>query len=187
MAISRRARALRRAAGPVRLEAIRWTVALGTLLGAGSLAYALAPSPTAQAAEQRRSLVTLAEVASRVDAKSVSLPNLTELLRADVETELSAIDWAREGARQSYLISASVVRLKAERSGDTLHATCAVSATIRDKQRGTLIAIVEGRARAEQVHARPGAHPSLGVERDALSGAAQSTVGAIAKAIRQAR
>jgi hypothetical protein len=134
----------------------------------------------------RRPLVTLAEVGSRVEA-GTSLPNVTELLKTDAEAELAAIDWATVGVRKPYLVSASVTHLEARRDDGALRAICTVSVTIREAQSGTILAVVEGRARSESGSARPSRdEAAVEAERGALSGAVHGAVSAIASAIRRA-
>jgi hypothetical protein len=133
-------------------------------------------------AKAARAPVTLAEVASQVDASATRLRNLTDLLRQDVEAELRAIDWQRAKVRRRYRISAALVTLSSTTTGEhTLRASCVVSAAVRD-DRGVLLAIVEGRARAEDA-------PSAAerAERDALSAAARSAIKAVPESIRRAQ
>jgi len=82
---------------------------------------------------------------------------------------------------KSYLISASVVRLDSMSEDKKLRASCTVSATLRDAERGTILATLEGRARAEDA-----ATKGERAERDALAAAAQGAVNAIPEAIRRA-
>ncbi len=145
------------------------TIALG-------LAAAVLATPSAFA-DKKSAPVTLAEVASQ--AKATRLTNVTALLRDDIETELAAIDWSKAGVRKRYLLSAAVVRLESTARDGALAASCTVSATVRD-DRGTILAIVEGRARAEEA-------PSAAAvaERGALAAAARGAVTAVPEAIRR--
>lgn len=177
---SRRGDARRRARG-------RWGALVGALAAVLASAPALAAHAERPPIAQKRARVTLAEVASRVDPGKTSLPNPTELLRGDVEAELAAIDWSKEGVRRSYLVSASLVKLEAQTAGAGLRALCAVSATIRDAEHGTILAVVEGRARAEEGSPGTRGDAAVRAERGALSAAAHGAVAAIPEAIRRAR
>jgi hypothetical protein len=161
-------------------------IAAALLLGAPAIS---ARADGATVVHAKRAGVRLAEVSSRVDPAATSLTNVAELLRSDVEAELAAIDWKKEGVQRSYLVSASVVRLDSDRSGGAVRVSCAVSATIRDAERGAILAMVEGRARAEEgSSSAPGARREADVraERGALSAAAHGAVSAIPEAIRRA-
>lgn len=125
--------------------------------------------------------VTLAEVTIS-GAESSRLINLPDLVRHDVETELAAIDWSKLGFRRHYKLSASVVRLSSARNGDqNLMASCTISAAVRDAERGTLLVIIEGRARAEDA---TGA--AAEAERGALAGAVRGAITAVPEAIQRA-
>jgi hypothetical protein len=124
--------------------------------------------------------VTLAEVTIS-GAESSRLVNLPDLVRHDVEAELAAIDWSKLGLRRHYKLSASVVRLSSARNGDqNLMASCTISAAVRDAERGTLLVIIEGRARAEDA---PGA--AAEAERGALAGAVRGAITAVPEAIQR--
>ncbi len=127
--------------------------------------------------------VTLSEVAQNPAEGSTRLPNLAELLRHDVESELAAVNWKAEKLRRRYTLSAAVVRFSSAQSSErSVLASCTVSASVRDAERGTLLAIVEGRARAEDA---PSA--AIEAERDALAGAVRGAITALPEAIRQAQ
>lgn len=126
--------------------------------------------------------VTLTEVVSQIDPGATRLSNLTELLRVRVEAEIGAIDWSKEGLRRRYKLSASVVRLETSRSGAGLQVSCTISAAVRDAERGTLLATIEGRARVEGASSA-----GTSAEQDALTGAVHSAIGAVPEAIRQTK
>lgn len=148
---------------------------------AALLAAALLSLP-ASADGTRAAPVTLAEVASQVEPGATRLPNLKELLRLRVEAEIGAIDWSKEGLRRRYTLSASVVRLETSSADGALQVSCTVSAAVRDAERGTLLAIVQGKARVEgSSSAGPGA------EQGALAGAVRGAIGAVPDAIRRAQ
>ena len=124
--------------------------------------------------------VTLGEVATSVAAQSTRLVNVGDLLRHDAEAELAAIDWSKTKLRHRYTVSALIVRLDSAPLGArALSASCTVSAAVRD-ERGALLAIVEGRARAEDA-----ATAGIAAERDALAGAVRSAIIAVPEAIRR--
>jgi len=127
--------------------------------------------------------ITIAEVTAGAGAGSSRLANVTDLLRHDVEAELSAINWAKLGIRRRYTISASLVRLESTTTGaKSLLASCTVSVAVRDSAQGTILAIVEGRARAEDMPAAAAA-----AERDALAGAARGAITAVPEAIKRSQ
>jgi hypothetical protein len=128
--------------------------------------------------------VTLAEVASQVEPSATRLGNLKEVLRREVEAELAAIDWSKESLRRRYRLSAAVVRLDTARAGGGLRISCTVSAAVRD-DRGVLLAVVEGRARADGDEGT-GAGVAT-VEQGALAGAVRGAITAVPEAIRRSR
>jgi hypothetical protein len=130
--------------------------------------------------KRRSSLVTLREVTNGVGAKATKLGDVTVILRKDVETELDAIDWRKAGASRRYHVSAALVRLDSVRAAGALTVTCAVSATLRDAREGRVVAVVEGRARADDATESVAA-----TQRDALAVAARSAVIALPEAIRR--
>jgi hypothetical protein len=124
--------------------------------------------------------VTLAEVTAH-EASSTRLGDVPALVRKDAEEELSRIDWSKLSLRRRYKLSASVVRLDSARTGEkSLTASCTISAAVRDADRGTILFIVQGNARAEDV-------PSavLSAERDALAAAVRGAITAVPEAMRR--
>lgn len=115
--------------------------------------------------------VTLAEIATPPQAAGERAAGLREQIRKTAEAELAAIDWSGHSIRKRYKLSASVTKLDRKREGALSMATCTVTAAIRDAERGTLLAIVEGRARAE---AQGSDAPTL--ESDALEGAVRGAI-----------
>lgn len=144
-------------------------------------APAAGPPAAPVAAEAAATPITLAEVNTQVDPAATHLPDLKDILRRSAEAELKAIDWGKEGLRRRYKVSAAVVQLQSGREGRLLRASCAVSAAVRD-ERGALLAIVEGRARAEEEGAAPAS-----AERGALEGAVQGAIRRLPEAIRRAQ
>ena len=122
--------------------------------------------------------VTLTEVASSVRSQRVG--NLVEVLRTEAESELVSIDWGKRKPKRRVSLSASLTRLDSTQTQKTLQATATVSATLRDARTGALLAILEGRAQAED---RPSA--AAAAERDALKAAVRQAVGSIPEALRR--
>lgn len=106
-----------------------------------------------------------------------SLADPAGLLRDDVSQALAALDWGKK-PKQKYLVSASLVRLDGVPSERGRTASCTVSATLRTAKGGSVVAILEGRARAED-----GPTSGSRAERDALAAAAKSTVRAVKDAV----
>jgi hypothetical protein len=164
--------------GAARLRVFR---AMSLVLAVGA-APIVAPL-TASGAPSPKPPVTVAEVESRVDAASLSLQNPIELLKNDVETEIAALDWSKAPARRLYKVSAAIVTLESKKVDGTMARTsCTVSVSIREAKGGTLLAILEGRARVEDALTA-----SAGAQRDALTGAVRGAVAGIPEAIRSAR
>jgi hypothetical protein len=150
----------------------RATAAAGSTAGASALKEKKAPKPP----------VTVAEVASSVDAAKLSFTNPTEALKQDVEAELAAIDWSKSPARRQYKLSASIVALSSTNvDGKVARTSCTVSVSIREAKGGTLLAILEGRSKVEDALAA-----SARAQRDALTGAVKGAVAAVPEAIRRA-
>ncbi|MFO0761863.1 MAG: hypothetical protein U0359_35810 [Byssovorax sp.] len=149
------------------------------LPSSGTLSFA---EPRAAPDRSATPPVTLGEVAASPAEGSTRLSNLGELLRRDLEAELGAVDWKAEGLRRRYTLSAAVVRVSSAPDGDrNVRASCTVSASIRDAERSAVLAIVEGKAKADG----PGAMDDA--ERDALAGAVHGAIRALPEAIRRAQ
>jgi len=183
---------LRRRGGESTKQAARplaRAIALAALAALATPAFA-APRPPGAAVDQAEQVeqartpalpVVLGEVTS--NAASAHLSNITELLRDNVQAELSAIDWSKSKLRRRYKISASVVKLEsAASSARSLTTSCTVSAALRDAERGTVLAIVEGKAKVEDAPAAIAA-----AERDALAGAVRGAISALPEAIMRAQ
>jgi len=145
-----------------------------------SAALPMSP-PGLRAGEAAAQAVTLAEVTTQVDPAATHLPDLKDVLRRSVEAELRIIDWGKEGLRRRYKLSAAVMRLETASSGGVQRSSCSVSTAVRD-ERGKLLAIIEGRARAEE----PGVG-AASTERGALEGAVQGAIRRLPEAIRQSQ
>lgn len=178
MSIDRSARTLVRADANTTRADRRWRSVAGAFGIAAIVLFAQrALGEERKPPPARPSPVTLADVGSR--ATTTKLGNITDLLRRDVESELAAIDWTKSRVNRRYVVSASVVRLDSELRDAGLLASCTVSATLRD-ERGAILAVLEGRARAEE---SPGA--AARAERDALTVAVRGAITAIPEAIRR--
>ena len=91
--------------------------------------------------------ITIGEVTSEVVREDVDM-NL--LLRGVLEQELSGVDVAKPARPRPAILSLSLVRMDREMApNDKAQVTCVVSATVRDQKKGALLAVLEGRARAE--------------------------------------
>jgi len=156
----------------------RFNLAAAALVGISAIVHLATADPRSPSGP-----ITIAEVTAGAGAGSSRLTNVTDLLRHDVEAELSAINWAKLGIRRRYTISASLVRLESTTTGaKSLLASCTVSVAVRDSAQGTILAIVEGRARAEDMPAAAAA-----AERDALAGAARGAITAVPEAIKRSQ
>ena len=157
---------------------------MAALVGIAVAALSARPAAAEDARPPKESAalrpVTLGEVATSPAAGSTRLVNVAELLRRDAEAELAALDWTHTKLRHRYTVSALIVRLDSAPLGErALSASCTISAAVRD-ERGSLLAIVEGRARAEDA-----ASAGIAAERDALAAAVRSAITAVPEAIRR--
>ena len=161
-------------------------VALAAALGAHGSPAAATPSDAQRTAVQQarraRTPVTLAEATSSVDPKTTRLRDVVGLLREDAGAALAAIDWSPLHLSRRYAVSASIVRLETTSTGTrSLASACSVSVAVRDLERGTLLFIVEGRARAED-----GPDAAERAERDALRAAVQNAIAAVPNGLKRA-
>ena len=105
---------------------------------------------------------------------------MREHVRKQAEAELASLDWGHHKPSRKFKLSASVTKLEGTRERGVAAASCTVTAAIRDAERGTLLAVVEGRARAE---AEPTA-AKIALQ-DALDGAIRGAIGSVPAAIRK--
>jgi hypothetical protein len=127
--------------------------------------------------------VSLAEVTSRVDPRATRLGDVVPVLREEASAALAAIDWSPLRLSRRYAVAATAVRLETTRTGErTLATACVVSAAVREADTGTLLFVVEGRARAED-----SASAAERAERDALRAAVAGAVRAVPEGLRRAR
>ncbi len=116
--------------------------------------------------------VSLGEVSTRVVRPDV---DLGAVLRAAIQSELNDLSPATSGEKGPYVLSAALVRMET----DAGRVSCVVSATIRTARGGTMLAIVEGRARVESQ-----GQLSLFDVRRAVEGAARAAVVRVPEALR---
>lgn len=119
---------------PARLRAAA-IAALLSFASAGALAHEPKASTT----------IRLGEVETRVGRDDATL---RAALRAAMTRGLAGLEFGRARPR-GLVVSASLVSLESHAGDGVSLATAVVSATVRDAQGGTLEAIVEGHARAE--------------------------------------
>ncbi|APR79697.1 Hypothetical protein A7982_05044 [Minicystis rosea] len=160
-------------------------LSLSAALGAHAAPASATPRDDASAsvhqARRARTPVTLAEATSSVDPKSTRLRDVIGLLREDAAAALAAIDWSTLRLSRRYAVSASIMRLETSTTGArALSSACAVSVAVRDLERGTLLFIVEGRARAEDA---PDAAERA--ERDALRAAVNNAIAAVPNGLKR--
>jgi hypothetical protein len=98
------------------------------------------------------------------------------LLRAATLDALDKLDLSRVPLRNEAVLSVALVKLDAETRGPTRSLTCVVSASLRGRRTGNLVAILEGRARAEGA----GAMDPDGV----IAAAAQGAIARVPEALR---
>lgn len=102
-----------------------------------------------------------------------------QTLRTFVEEAVGAID-SNELPRGSHaVLSVSVVRLDA-RASASAEVTCVVSATLRDRRRGSIFAVVEGSARGQDEPRR-----MRGLQRATLRAAVTSAIARVPEAMRR--
>jgi len=152
-----------------------------TLLLAQAWSTGPLPASTSHIEARDGAQVVVSEVTSRVDEADTQLHNLTLHLRRDVEHQLARIDWHKSGIDRRYLVSAAVTRLDSSSEQSHSTARCTVSTTVRDAETGSVLAIIQGRALAED-----DAGAEADAERGALTGAAEGAVRAIPEAILKA-
>lgn len=109
-------------------------LALATLLGSASPAHG------------KSQAVSLREVTTRVSREHL---DVRSTFRAELEKQLRSIDLEGIPDRDRLLMSASLVTLDTKETGDRARSTCLVSATLRRERGGALVAIIRGKARAE--------------------------------------
>ncbi len=91
--------------------------------------------------------IAIGEVTSEVTREGV---DVVLELRTVVEQELPAVDMAGRPKPRPAILSVALVRMERVASADKkTTVACLVTATVRDKRKGAIVAVLEGRARAE--------------------------------------
>jgi len=144
---------------------------VGSVLGAVLFASTLLLAAPADGGQRP---VSLGEVTARAPGQSFK-----PLFRAAVKRELARIDFGKARPRESFVLSAALVRLHAARRGGGAEATCVVSATLRRARGGELHAILHGRAKAVD-----GARRTREAELDAMNAAVHSALRRVPDALR---
>jgi hypothetical protein len=142
--------------------------ARGRAFGASLL---LAGAMTATPVLSSTPRVALGEVSTRVVRPDV---DLGEVLRASVAEQLVTFE-APHADRERVILSLALVRMES----DGAWVTCVVSATLRTARGGTILAMLEGRARLES-----SSPLSPGLARRAVEAAAHATMVRIPDALR---
>ncbi len=106
----------------------------------------LAPFAVATALSLPTTPVALGEVTSKVTRSKIDVPRV---FRSELLRQLRSIEVNDLPDSDRVVLSASLVRLETTRTGDRAESTCVVSATLRKKRGGALVAILRGRARAQ--------------------------------------
>jgi hypothetical protein len=102
-------------------------------------------------------------------------------LRAAAEDAVKSLDEAHLPKGTHVVLSVSVVRLES-RASDAAEVTCVVSATLRDRARGSVFAVVEGTARGQDAPKR-----LRELERAILHAALRSAVARVPEAVKRRR
>lgn len=137
--------------------------------------FALASPDGARAGDP---VVELGEVTAQASKRDdVDL----DALRAAVADAVKSLDGATLPRGAHAVLSVSVVRLES-RASDAAEVSCVVSATLRDRARGSVFAILEGSARGQ------GEKKGMrGLERAILHAAVRSAVARVPEAMRRRR
>lgn len=133
-----------------------------------TLAYALP-------AHGKTKTITLAQVTTKLSRPEIDLPRL---FRSEVTRQLQTIELQEVRRDEALILSASLVELETLRSGNLAKSSCVVSATLRKKHGGALVAILRGKARAEDSFTAKSEN-----EIAALRAAVRSTLRGIPKAL----
>jgi hypothetical protein len=107
--------------------------------------------------------LSVAETSARAD-------ELLARFRTAVEQSLGAFAFERRSTRSPLVLSARLSELSTESNRDRTKTQCRVSAVLRQRNDGTIIALTRGRASAEQGRARASATEDVAM-RAAIEGA----------------
>ncbi len=120
--------------------------------------------------------VELGKVTSRVTRSEV---DVARTFRAEVKQQLQSMDLRGIPDEPRIVLSASLTRLQTQRTGRRAKSSCVVSATLRKAEGGALVAILRGRARAEDDAAAQSSN-----ELTVMRAAVRSAMRGIPKALR---
>lgn len=131
--------------------------------------------PVPLSAEDPSIRLALGEVSTNVTRDGI---DLVALLRAVSSDELRRVDL--KGVRKpSSIVSVALVRLETLSVVGGTSSACTVSVVVRDRQGGAVLALLEGRARAEE-----GAARVREAEQHALRGAVRGAFARVAEAMK---
>ncbi|MFW5741060.1 MAG: hypothetical protein ACOC1F_11915 [Myxococcota bacterium] len=136
---------------------------------AGIVAPALIAAGLAFAApaHTKTAPVALGAVTTRVQRPHIDVP---KAFKSEVVRQLRSIDLSDIPDAKHVVLSASLTRLDTRRDGRRAHSSCVVSATLTKKEDGALVAILRGKARAED-HVHEQTSNELAVMRAAVHSA----------------
>ncbi len=97
-------------------------------------------------ADARNPAVLLGEIITNVARPRA---DLKDLFRDEVRGQLAAMDWTRTHEEESFVLSATLMKLDTRADGQRARSTCLVSATLRRQRGGAIHAIAEGKASSE--------------------------------------
>jgi hypothetical protein len=104
-----------------------------------------------------------------------------DALRAAAADAVKSLDEAHLPKGTHVVLSVSVVRLESH-AADSAEVSCVVSATLRDRARGTVFAVIEGTARGQDASKR-----LRTLEQAILHAALRSAVAKVPEAVRRKR
>jgi hypothetical protein len=136
--------------------------------------FVLAAAMTASGAEGHEQPIEIGEVSTQVERDGI---DFAEVMRRESAEVLSALDTSHIPRGKHVIVSLALVRLDTLREPDT-SATCVVDATLRDARRGSVFAILEGKAKVTN------GEPRL-VERTALHGAIKGALTRIPEVLKR--
>jgi hypothetical protein len=150
-------------------------IVFAVAVAAALVAFAALAALPAQAAEPAIGI-------GEVTAQSTSRDDVdVAALRAMVEEAVGSLDVARLPRGRGAVLSVSLVRMDS-RASSPAEVTCLVSATLRDRKRGSVFAVVEGTARGQDEPRRMRA-----LERATLRAAVTSAIARVPEAMRRRR
>jgi Xaa-Pro aminopeptidase len=97
-------------------------------------------------AHSKTKTITLAQATTKLSRTEIDLPRL---FRSEITRQLQTIEFQQVRQDEALVLSASLVELETLRTGNRAKSSCVVSATLRKKNGGALVAILRGKARAE--------------------------------------